>query len=147
MQLYICGLHLLSLLEEEEYFSGVQQLKGSIPQISQWVKVQHEHLSKYKNKCQCVWIDCVRIFNSPDLFTEKLLDIYGRGKKFPKDLVKVLSNIWNLVSNNYLWPDFKNTYKENFKWLRSRIRHISFEFLINNSCLPQFSSSHHSKIK
>lgn len=31
----------------------------------------------------------MRIFNSPDLFTEKLLDIYGRAKKFPKDLIKV----------------------------------------------------------
>lgn len=42
-----------------------------------------------KNKCQWLWIDYVRIFNSPDLFTEKFLDIYGRGKNFPKDLTKV----------------------------------------------------------
>lgn len=68
---------MFSLQEEQEFFSSVSQLKGSITQICQWAKVEHEHLSRFKNKCQCLWIDYVRIFNLPDLFTEKFLDIYG----------------------------------------------------------------------
>lgn len=85
--LWRCGF---SVLEEEGYhLSSVRQGEGSITQISRGVKVQHEHLSKFKNKCQCLRIDYVKIFNSPDLFTEKFLDIYGRVKNFPRDLIKV----------------------------------------------------------
>lgn len=53
-------------------------------------------------------------------------------KEFPKRFDKGQSTdwsiIWNLVSNNYLWLDFKIAYKKNLKWLSSGTRQISLEF-------------------
>jgi hypothetical protein len=65
-------------------------------------------------------------------FTEKFLDIYGRGKNSPKRSDKGqrinLNAIWNLISNNCLWLEFKIICKELFKWLSSITRWIFFDF-------------------
>lgn len=79
-----------SPLEEEEYPSKCEAVKKD--QLLKYLSEPKSNMNicpNSKNKCQCLWIDYVGIFNSPDLFTEKFLDVYSRGKNFPTDLMKV----------------------------------------------------------
>lgn len=107
-------------------------MKGWIAQTCQWAKSNTNICPNSKTNVNAyrsiMWGSLIHLTfslkNSQTFMVEE--------RNFPRDLIKVKvqrSIIWNLVSNNYLWPEFKITYKENFKRLSSRIWQISFEFL------------------